>query len=202
VSLFFITLAAAAAAAAGLLAARRSSGALDREEADDAAPADEPAARAKKKSSIDAGLPLALGDVVSVDREERWLAGAIVARDADRLAAVVFLAPEGAKQHAIAVFPPPRREIFAMAPADVVCPGEPPTTLEIDTVAFTRKSRLPVALAREGQGVPQLAETGLLATYEAGARDVALVLSAGDRVFAFRGQRYDEDEYERLGGGS
>ncbi len=41
------------------------------------------------------GLPVGLGDVVSAEGGERWLAGAIELRDGEHLVAVLFLAPEG-----------------------------------------------------------------------------------------------------------
>jgi hypothetical protein len=147
-----------------------------------------------------ATLPLALGDVVSSGAEERWLAGAIVAREGGQVIAALFLAPEGSKQHAVAAFAPPRRDIWWMAPADLVSPAEPPATVELRGVAMPRKARLPVTLERLGQGAPDVGEDGLWAVYGQG-RDVAVVIASLGKAHAWVGARLEEGEYDRLGGG-
>jgi hypothetical protein len=214
-SLTVLGLAAVAAAAAGWFAARRRNRA-ERPVAD-APKGDEPAkkgdtqaksaadgkkaaAPAAAKSPFD-GLPLALGDVVSADGDERWLSGALVAREGDRVVGVLFVAPEGRALHAVAAFPPPRRDIHWLAPAEVEIPAEPPATVELAGATYTRRSRLPVSLERQGQGAPELGESALWAQYEATGRDVALVLSGGGKVFAWTGTRQDPGDYDRMGGG-
>jgi hypothetical protein len=198
-SLILIAVAAGVSVAAGLLAAHRRKGREDAEASDeDPRGAGKPAA-VVAPSPFD-GLALALGDVVSSDREERWLAGALIAREAGRVVSVLFIAPEGATHGAVAVFPEPRRDIFWLAPVDVVCPDEPPTTLEIGTTMLSRRARIPVAVERVGQGTPPVGETALWAIYEGGA-DVALLLCSGRKVHAWVGRRRDEGDYERLGGG-
>jgi hypothetical protein len=147
-----------------------------------------------------AELPLALGDVVSSGSDERWLAGAVVAREGGRVVGALFLAPEGTAQKAVAVFAPPRKDIWWMSPTEVASPSEPPATIEVAGVALSRKSRLPVTLERLGQGAPQVAEEGLWAVYDRG-RDVALVIASGGRAHAWSGLRMEEGEYDRLGGG-
>ena len=139
--------------------------------------------------------------MVSAEREERWLAGAIVARDGGRILAVLFLAPEGARSAAVAAFPPPRRDIHWLEPVEVVTPAEPPATLEIRGATLTRKGRIPVTLERHGQGAPPIDETGLWAAYEGAGRDVAVVLACGAKVHAWSGVRFEPGEYDRLGGG-
>ena len=211
-SLFRFAVAAAAAASAGYFAARRNriEPRTSERDPDDKKPsAKKPAASkasspkktpAKKSSPYD-GLALALGDVVSVGGEERWLAGAVIARDEGKVALVLYMAPEGKEEHAVAVFAPPRKEIYVLAPAAVDCPSEPPTTLEIDGVALTRRSRLPVLLERAGQGAPDLPGEGIVAIYEAGGREIAVVIAANGRAYGWRGRMYDEGEYDRMGGG-
>lgn len=144
-------------------------------------------------------LPLALGDVVLVGTEERWLAGAIVARERGELIAAVFLAPEGAKLGAVVAFPAPRREILWLDPAVIESPEEPPATLEIAGVTQRRRARLPVAFERVGQGAPAIGDAGILALYEGGGHDVAVVLASGGRVSAWAGRRIEEGAYDRLG---
>jgi hypothetical protein len=147
-----------------------------------------------------ATLPLALGDVVQTGTEERWLAGAIVAREGGRVIGALFFAPEGVVQQAVAVFAPPRKDIWWMSPAAITSPDEPPATIEIGAAAMPRKGRLPVTLERLGQGVPPMGEEGLWAVYDRG-REVALVIASHGTAHGWSGVRLEEDEYDRLGGG-
>jgi hypothetical protein len=158
------------------------------------------AAPKKPAASPFATLPLALGDVVSSGHEERWLAGAVVAREGGQVIAALLLAPEGTKQHAVAVFAPPRRDVWWMAPTDLVSPAEPPATVELGGVALQRKARLPVTFERLGQGAPDVGEEGLWAVYGHG-RDVAVVIASLGKAHAWVGVRLEEGEYDRLGGG-
>lgn len=146
-------------------------------------------------------LPLALGDVVVADREERWLAGGVVAREGDKVVAALFFAPEGAAIKVVAAFARPRRDVLWLSPARVDSPAEPPASVEIDGVAMTRRGRLPVVLSRHGQGVPSLGETGILAEYEGGADEVAVLLTSEGRALAWSGRKLEEDAYDRLGSG-
>src|SRR5690606_18367722 len=130
-------------------------------------------------------LPFALGDVVLVGSEERWLAGAVVAQERGELVAVVFLAPEGAAQGAVVAFPEPRREILWLLPAEVDAPDEPPATLEIAGMTLRRRARLPVTLERLGQGAPPLGDAGIIALYEGGGHDAAVVLASEGRTRAW-----------------
>jgi hypothetical protein len=161
-----------------------------------------PAAKPVKKpaGSPFEGLPLALGDVVSSGSEERWLAGAVVAREGERVIGALFLAPEGAIHKAVAVFALPRKEIWWMSPVEIASPDEPPATVEIAGVAMQRKARLPVALERLGQGAPSVGEEGIWAIYDRG-KDVALVLASQGQAHGWSGTRVEEGEYDRLGGG-
>lgn len=195
--------AAAVAISAGLLASRRG-----RREADE--PDGEPteAAEALDATRGDAepappfaSLPLSLGDVVSVDREERWLAGALVLRDAGRVVAALFVAPEGAQLRAVAAFAPPDRSLAWLAPAHVDSPEEPPATIEIGGRLLRRRRRLPVAIERLGQGAPRVGDVGVFAIYDGGGRDVAVVITSGATVSSWVGTRHDEGEWDRLGAG-
>jgi hypothetical protein len=156
---------------------------------------------AKKKTSPFEGMPLALGDVVVAEaaREERWLAGALVAREGDRTVAALFVSPEGAVTRAVAVFGAPRRDIYWLEPASVTSPAEPPATLEIGESMLSRRSRLPVSVERLGQGAPHVGDAVLWAVYEGGGREVAVLITGGGSVHAWRGSRLDEGEYDRFG---
>ena len=149
-----------------------------------------------------ATLPLALGDVVSLSSgvEERWLAGAIVARENGQVIGALFLAPEGVTLKAVAAFAPPRRDLYWMSPAELTSPDEPPATIELGGIALQRKGRLPVTLERLGQGAPQVGAEGIWAVYDSG-RDVAVVVVSEGKAHAWVGTRLEEEEYDRLGGG-
>jgi hypothetical protein len=203
---------AAVAASMGYLAARKHGdeddalpdlgGGGDKEQDKEKDPADKSAPNPAKKPAASpfATLPLALGDVVSSGAEERWLAGAVVATDGGRVIGALFLAPEGKVHKAVAVFAPPRKDIWWMSPAELSSPEEPPATIEIGGVAMTRKGRLPVALERLGQGAPPLGDEGIWAAYERG-REVAVVVASQGKAHAWSGVRLEEEEYDRLGGG-
>jgi hypothetical protein len=155
----------------------------------------------EKNKKTFAGLPLSLGDVVSDGHEERWLAGALVAREQGRVLSALFLAPEGAKLSAVAVFAAPRKEIYWMDPAELDVTDEPPATIELAGIAFRRKARLPVTIERLGQGAPSIGEEAIWGVYDGGPAEVAVVLVSEGRVFAWQGRKLDEDRYDRLGEG-
>jgi hypothetical protein len=149
-----------------------------------------------------ANLPLALGDVVSLSSgvEERWLAGALVARENGKVIGALFLAPEGSTIKAVAAFAPPRRELYWMSPAELASPDEPPATIELGGIPLQRKGRLPVTLEKLGQGAPNVGPEGIWAVYDRG-RDVAVVVVSDGKAHAWVGTRLEEEEYDRLGGG-
>jgi hypothetical protein len=155
----------------------------------------------EKNKKIFAGLPLSLGDVVSDHHEERWLAGALVAREQGRVISALFLAPEGAKLTAVAVFAAPRKEIYWMDPAELDVTDEPPATIELAGIAFRRKARLPVTIERLGQGAPSIGEEAIWGVYDGGPAEVAVVLVSEGRVYAWQGRKLDEERYDRLGEG-
>lgn len=191
---------AAVAASAGYLASRRKAPEEDHSEKGERSRQRALTAAARAPRLFE-GLPLQLGDVVTAGSEERWLAGALVARERGEVVAVVFLAPEGATQGVVTVFPPPRQEIYWLSPAEVESPDEPPATLELGGVAMRRRGRLPVAVERLGQGTPRVGEEGILATYEGGGGDVAVVIGSERRTHAWVGRRIEAGDYERLGEG-
>jgi hypothetical protein len=157
-------------------------------------------ARGDEKRDFE-GLPLALGDVVVAEGEERWLAGGLLAREGDRVVAALFLAPEGSRTKAVVAFARPRRDILWLAPARVDSPAEPPASCEIDGSPMTRRGRLPVSLSRHGQGMPALGEAGILAEYEGGADEVAVLVTSEGKALAWSGRRLAPGDYDRLGSG-
>jgi hypothetical protein len=201
-SLVVIAVTAAVAASLGYLASRRKEPSAEEAEGrDKAGGAKDKEAPKVQKPARDplAGLLFGLGDVVSAEGEERWLAGAIAVRDRGETVAAVMLAPEGLTQQAVVAFPPPERRILWLAPVEVVSPPEPPATLEFGGDVMTRKSRVPVSFERLGQGAPSVGATGIFATYETGSREVAVVITSEGKTFAWSGRRLDVDEYDNMG---
>lgn len=147
-------------------------------------------------------LPLSLGDVVSAEGEERWLEGALVAREDGAARAALFFAREGLAERAVLVFAPPRRELFWLTPTDTLAPREPPGTLEVGRETYQRVARFPAAVERVGVGAPQVGEVVVWALYEGGGRKVALLLAGGLGQRVWTGTRVDEGEWDRMGKGT
>jgi len=198
-SLFLIAVTAAVAASLGFLASRRR-GPSDETGETRASKLGGGAKPKRLPAPADPleGLGLALGDVVSAEGDERWLAGAIVARDT-ALAAVLFVSPEGLSHRVVGLVPAHARSIAWLEPVTVESPAEPPGVLEIGGMAMQRKSRLPVTFERMGQGTPLVGAAGMLAVYEAGGREVALVVTSEGKTLAWSGRRLEEGEYDRMG---
>lgn len=192
-----LVISAAAAASVGFLVNRRRSArkelAKNTEKSDEKkSPKELPAAKPLE------GFPLELGDVVSSGGQERWLSGAIIAREQAAVMAL-FFAPEGREHWVVVAHPLPERDIFWLKPVEVSSPSEPPGTLEIGGFTMHRKSRLPVKFERIGQGAPKVESTGIVATYSAGAGEVAVVLTYGDKCLGWSGQVIESSDYERMG---
>lgn len=209
--ILFATLAAIAAAGSGYFAARR---ATRREAEQDAKPLPPAPSAPDPASERLRELPLAVGDVVSVEADdpergagtskshvERWLAGALVAIEDDVLIGAVFIAPEGAREEAVLAYPSPRREIGWLSPVALEIGIEPPTSLEIGGVVMQRRRRLFVSIQRLGAGAPRLGERGIWAEYQATGRAVGLVIRGDHSTMAWSGTRFDAGEYDRMGSG-
>jgi len=147
-------------------------------------------------------LAVTLGDVVSFDREERWLAGALVARDGHEVIGALFFAPEGSRHEVVAAFPAPRRELYWLSPVGFEAGHEPPSSVELGGGVLERKTRRPAKLERLGQGAPSTGDEGLWAEYASpgGARAVIVRTSGG--TFAYVGRVLQHGEYDRMGRGS
>jgi hypothetical protein len=214
VSFILLALAASAlAAGAGFIAARRAN---KREEPGllQLPPPPEPEVSADERALARA-LPLALGDVVSVEEDvtgaavavkmthnDRWLEGGIAIFDGSEPVAVVYLAPEGDRQEAVAAFALPRREIGWLSPTAAEIGSEAPTSIELAGVVLTRKRRLAVRLVRIGRAAPRLGESGTFAEYEASGDLMAIVLRGSEGTAAWLGKHYAEGRYDRMGSGN
>jgi hypothetical protein len=194
--LLLATVCAFAAAAAGV--------AVERRRGKEASGPDEvpppPDAKAVDPFADD-GLPFGLGDVVSAQGTERWLAGALELRDGPHLVAVLFLAPEGEGHAAVCAFSSPRRDIFWLAPQTAEVGAEPPSAIELGGIVMQRRARVPGVVRRHGQGAPEVGDQATFAEYTSGTRDVAVVLRGPLGALAWSGQRVDPDAYDRMGRG-
>lgn len=209
--LVFAACAAVAAASAGLVAARRA-----RRDGEASPPTPPSPVAAPPPEPALAGLPLGVGDVVSVEvddpsrgggigraHSERWLEGALVLKEAGELVGAVFVAPEGARQEAVVAFGAPRKDIGWLSAVALEVSGEPPTSLEIEGTVMRRKRRLFVEVERRGRGAPQLSGGAVFAEYEATGRAIGIVLVAGSSgVHAWHGARYEPGQYDHWGKGS
>ena len=192
--LLLATVCAFAAAAAGVAVERRRG-------RGDGPPAPAPPPVVAVDPFARTGLSLGLGDVVSAEGTERWLAGAIELRDGDHLVAVLFVAPEGAAHVAVCAFVAPRREIFWLAPRPVEVGAEPPSSIDLGGLVMQRRARVPSATRVHGRGAPDVGPVATFAEYHAGSRDVGVVLRSEGATLAWVGRRLDPDEFDRMGKG-
>ena len=158
--------ASALAAGAGFIAARRINK-RDEPEIPQLPPPPEPEISADERALARA-LPLALGDVVSVEEDiagaaiavkmthnDRWLEGGIAIFDGSEPVGVVFLVQRGSAE-AVAAFARPRRDRLAVADAG----GdrrEAPTSSSARGGADAQR-RLAGRLVRIGRAAPRLGE--------------------------------------------
>jgi len=198
----FAAFCAVAAAAAGVAVERRRD--PDGRPGPEGPPDGDPAAGAAARVASPfegAGLAMGLGDVVSADGAERWLAGAIELREGDHLVAVLFFAPEGARLDVVCAFAAPRRDVLWLSPVPVEVGAEPPSSIELGGVVMNRRARLPVSARRHGQGAPDVGELATFAEYEASARAAGVVLRGPGVALAWSGRRLEPEELDRMGRG-
>jgi hypothetical protein len=150
-----------------------------------------------------AGFVCKLGDVVvrRAERDEAWLAGALVLEE-ERAVAVLFIAPEAGADRGVLVHAGGSALVWLtpLAPGEVAVAQEPPSAIEHDRQHFTRARRLPVKVARLGTGAPSAGDRAILAEYEGTGTDRLVVLAGSAAVLAWRGRALSEGEYEVLPG--
>lgn len=152
-----------------------------------------------------AGFRCRLGDVIVrvAERDEAWLAGALVLEE-EQPVAVLFAAPEAGGDRAVFV----RRAegsgvtwLSPLAEGEVTLGGEPPHAIEHRGARFERVRRLPVRVVRVGSGAPAIGERAVVAEYTGPAVERIVVLAGTDRQLAWRGVALAEGEYDVLPGG-
>ena len=188
----------------GRLIARGSSAAKEAQPAQAPAPEekkDDVKPQAPPAPNLDA-FPCKLGDVVLRGTgEEAWLAGALVLREGDDPAAVLYFSPEAGGDCAVLARPASQEIAWLVEEKGVTVPlGEPPTALEAGTDRYERRRRLPLRAERVGTGAPDLGKDVILAEYTGLGDDCLVVLATKDRVVAFRGPSLGAGAYDVLPG--
>jgi hypothetical protein len=152
-----------------------------------------------------AALPCRLGDVVvrALERDEAWLAGALVLEE-DRPVAALFVAPEVGGDRAVFARDAPGSGItwlWPLAAGDLPLTKEPPHALEHDGAHFERARRLPVRVARVGSGAPSVGDRAVLAEYAGPGTQRILVVAGTERTIAWKGVALAPTDYDVLPGG-
>jgi hypothetical protein len=151
-----------------------------------------------------AGFPCHLGDVILASRdEEAWLAGALVFREREPMAAL-FIAPDAGGDRAVFVRPAPQVSIVWMMPVSsegLSIGREPPSSIEHERERFERTRRLPYRVERVGTGAPDVGQDVILAEYKAATGDRLVVVIGSEGTRAWRGHVLEEGTYDLLPGG-
>ncbi len=149
-------------------------------------------------------FPCKLGDVVVrvAERDEAWLAGALVFEE-ERPVAALFVAPEAGGDRAIFVRDVPGAGMTWLTPLAEDAPvvtKEPPHALEHDGVRYERARRLPVRVFRVGSGAPSVGEQAVVAEYTGPAAMRLLVVAGSEQTLAWKGVTLGEGDYDVLPG--
>lgn len=152
-----------------------------------------------------ASFPCKLGDVVvrTAERDEAWLAGALVLEE-ERPVAALFVAPEAGGDRALFVRDAPGAGLTWLAPLPDGAVGstkDPPHALEVGGARYERARRLPVRVSRVGTGAPAVGDRAVVAEYAGAAADRLLVVAGADRTLVWKGVALREGEYDVLPGG-
>lgn len=143
-----------------------------------------------------------LGDVIvrTAERDEAWLAGALLFSEQSPIAAL-FVAPEAVADRGIYVRAGAPQIAWLAAVSGVAIPsGDPPSAIEQGGAPYERRRRIPVRVERLGTGAPIVGDRAIIAEYD-GPGDACLVLVAGAAAtLVFCGSRLSEGDYDVLPG--
>lgn len=151
-----------------------------------------------------AGFPCKLGDVLIrvAERDEAWLAGAMVLEE-ERPVAALFVAPEAGGDRAVFVRDAPGAGMTWLTPITKDGPAvtkDPPHALEHEGVRYERARRLPVRVTRIGTGVPSVGDRAVVAEYAGPAAMRLLVVAGSEQTLAWSGVALAEGDYDVLPG--
>jgi hypothetical protein len=151
-------------------------------------------------------FPCKLGDVVvrTAERDEAWLAGALVFLEGGPVAAL-FVAPEAGGDHAVLVGEANSAVIAWLTPIAegdlALTTDDPPLTIEHAGARFERVRRRPVAVVRVGSGATSVGDRATLAEYIGPDAERLVVVAGTDRRLAWRGVDLAQADYDVLPGG-
>ncbi|HEX8791084.1 MAG TPA: hypothetical protein VF765_09025 [Polyangiaceae bacterium] len=153
-----------------------------------------------------AGMPCKLGDVVvrTAERDEAWLAGALVFEE-DKPVAALFVAPEAGGDRALFVRDAPGSGLTWLVPLPkgaLPLTTDPPHAVEHEGARYERARRLPVKVTRVGTGAPAVGARAVVAEYAGAAAERLLVVAGTDQTLAWKGVSLSEGEYDVLPGGA
>jgi hypothetical protein len=164
-----------------------------------------PAAAPQVDDDAFAGFPCKLGDVVVrvVERDEAWLAGALLFAE-ERPVAALFVAPEAGGDRAVLARNGPGAALTWLVPLPkgaLPLTDEPPFALEHDGTRFERTRRLPVRVARAGSGAPSVGERAIVAEYGGPGTQRIVVVAGAGQTLAWKGVELAPGDYDVLPGG-
>jgi hypothetical protein len=196
-----VSLVLAAVSVAGGIVVARVVGALLRSHGPSEEPEDDQEKARAPAPNPFAGFPCKLGDVLvrRAERDEAWLAGALVFAE-ERPVAALFVAPEARQDRAVLVREA-QPEVTWLLPASGaigVAGRDPPSAIEHEGVRFSRKRRLPVRVERLGTGAPDVGPTAVVAEYTGPGAERFLVVAGAESTLAWRGTALGELEYDLL----
>ncbi len=150
-------------------------------------------------------FPCQLGDVVirTAERDEAWLAGALVFEDTEVVAAL-FVAPEAGLDRAVFV-----REaqqgltwLTPVSSGALDLPGDPPSAIEHGGVRFERARRLRIRVTCMGTGAPAVGPRAVVAEYTGPGGEQLLVVAGSERSLAWEGVALAHWDYDVLPAGA
>jgi hypothetical protein len=151
-----------------------------------------------------ASFPCQLGDVVvrTAERDEAWLAGALVFEEQLPVAAL-FVAPEAGADRALLVREsnPSVTWLSPLGAAEVAWTPDPPPAIEHRGVRFERVRRLPVRVTRLGSGAPSVGERAVVAEYAGPGAEQIVVVAGTEQTLAWIGVLLGQEDYDVLPGG-
>ena len=158
------------------------------------------ARRPELSTALPWGVPIGLGDVlVRAPDDEALLASALVLRDGESVAGVLFAGPRrGDTDRFVYASPPPAQELFWLAPCALGPLVDLPTHLPIDP-PLPLVSRVTVRVERTGDAAPELGDVLVLATYR-DARGRAAILLRGNETLTLLGDAIPLEGVDRLPG--
>ncbi|MDP9035354.1 MAG: hypothetical protein M3O50_11145 [Myxococcota bacterium] len=174
--------------------ARRSSGEAEQTRS-------EPVAAIDARPESLAAFPCRLGDVVvrTIERDEAWLAGALVFADQKPLAAL-FIAPEAGTDRAVLVHAADATLVWLapLAKGELTLTEEPPLALEHAAVRYQRARRLPVRVSVQGEGAPEVGSRAILAEYTGAGTERLVVVAGTGQTLAWSGFALASGDYDIL----